>query len=92
MATHASAEKAARQAAARTKRNQAVKAECKTVVKKVKSALAANPQKNEETKKNILALLNDAQRVLMKAASKNIMKSGTASRYISRLSSAIHRA
>lgn len=91
MATHASAEKATRQALRRGARNLSVRSHCKTVVGKLRAALVAKAENKEEAKKRLDSLFNDAQRVLRKAASKKVIKIQTASRQISRLSLAIHR-
>ncbi len=87
MANHASAQKASRQANRRRARNQAGLAKVRTTVKKVRTA--AEGKKGKEV---LLPLLNEAQRILMKAASKNLIKKGNASRHISRLSALVHKA
>lgn len=92
MARHASAVKAARQSLKKRAHNINVKSECKTAVKKIRLALAKKITNKEEAKKELSALLNQCQKTLMKAASKNILKIGTVSRQVSRLSSAIHQA
>ena len=91
MATHASADKAARQAIRHEVRNRHVRSTYRTAIKKLLETLKTNPKKGEETAK-VQVLLNDVQRVLMKAASKKVIKRGTASRYISRLSIRVHKA
>ena len=88
MVRHQSAVKAARQAVKRAARNQAALAKVKTVVKKLRLAVADT----KGDKKALAPLLNDVQRTLMKAASKNLMKRETASRHISRLSIAVAKA
>ncbi len=91
MERHANALKAARQAKKRNERNRNQRAGLRTVVKKVRSTITAKG-KPEELKKTLPSLLNEAQRALMKAASKGLIKTGNASRQIARLSSAVHKA
>ncbi len=86
MARHQSAVKAARQAVRRTVRNQAGISKMKTVIKKIRAAIA-----EKGDKKTLASLLSEAQRTLMKAASKNLIKRETASRQVSRLSLAISK-
>lgn len=87
MATHASAAKAARQAEKRRARNQSGRAKVKTYVKNVRKA--ATEKKGKDV---LIPLLNEAQRVLMKAANKNLIRKGTASRQVARLSQVVNRA
>jgi small subunit ribosomal protein S20 len=89
MATHASATKAAKQAVARNQRNNQARARFRTVVKNLRTAMKSKAGKDAE--KVLQPLLNEAQKILMKAASKNLIKKKTASRYISRLSQAVHK-
>ena len=91
MERHKSALKAARQSEKRKNRNQQSRSALRTEVKKLRTALASAPKNLNEAKEKLPALLNNVQRVLGKAASKNLIKKGTASRYVSRLSSAVHR-
>ena len=91
MATHASAEKAARQAIRRQLRNVQTLSHCKTVIKKVRTQLQQKFKTPEEATKLLLPLLDNAEKTLMKAASKRILKPETAARYISRLSRAVHQ-
>ena len=91
MATHASAEKAARQATKRQNRNLQVVSRCKTSIKKLRTAIVAKYGTKDEALKALGPLLSNVQKTLMKAASKRIMKPKTASRHISRLSSAVHK-
>ncbi|MCB0404989.1 MAG: 30S ribosomal protein S20 [Bdellovibrionales bacterium] len=87
MATHKSAEKADRQSKVRAIRNQSLRAEAKTAVKRVRAQIAAG------TKGEALeGLLKSAQSTLRRAASKGVLKPETVSRYVSRLSAAAHRA
>lgn len=86
MATHKSAEKAARSSERRRVRNQGVRSQVKTVMKKVRDAAAAKKGKDV-----LVPLMNEAQSILMRSASKNVIEKGTASRYISRLSTLVHK-
>jgi small subunit ribosomal protein S20 len=85
MATHASAEKAARQAEKRRLRNNAAEAKIRTGIKTLRTAIA-------KKEKDLAKQMSEVESMLMKAVSKNLMKRGTASRYVSRLNSAIHKA
>lgn len=87
MERHASALKAARQAKKKNERNRAARASFRSLLKKVREEAAKKYPTKEEAKKVLSPLLNEAQKVLMKAASKNLIKKKTASRYVSRLSS-----
>ncbi len=91
MERHANALKAARQAKRRNERNRNQRAGLRTVVKKVRATIETKAKK-EELKKTLPSLLNDAQRQLMKAASRGLIKAGNASRQIARLSKAAHKA
>jgi small subunit ribosomal protein S20 len=79
MAHHASAKKALRQNIKNNERNKARNSDIKTFVKKVLAAVAAKD----------LSLAQDifkvAQSKIMKGAKKNLIKSNTASRKVSRL-------
>lgn len=86
MANHASATKAARQSLKRRARNQAGRAKVRTYIKNLRTA--ASEKKGKEV---LLPLLNEAQRLLMKAASKNLIRKGTASRQVARLSQLVNR-
>ncbi|MBM4303993.1 MAG: 30S ribosomal protein S20 [Deltaproteobacteria bacterium] len=90
MATHASATKAAKQAVVRNQRNNQARARFRTIVKNLRTVTKSKVGKDAE--KILQPLLNEAQKILMKAASKNLIKKKTASRYISRLSQAVHKA
>jgi len=68
-----------RQDAKRRLRNQAWKTKIKTCIKKVEETIAQN------NKDSIQAVLNEAIKVISKAASKGIIHKNTASRKISRL-------
>jgi len=91
MERHANALKAARQAKRRNERNRNQRAGLRTVVKKVRATIESKAKK-EDMKKTLPSLLNEAQRALMKASSKGLIKAGNASRQIARLSSAVHKA
>jgi len=88
MERHASALKAARQSEKRRLANQVVREECKTIVKKVRKAITEAAAKNEAAIKELPAMIGNVQRKLMKAASKNVIERGKASRLVSRLSKA----
>ncbi|MDX1949591.1 MAG: 30S ribosomal protein S20 [Rickettsiales bacterium] len=86
MATHKSAEKAARQAEKRRLRNNATESKIKTIIKSARQAISsgdANTSK-EAVKK--------AQSTLAKGVSKGLIKKNTASRITKRLASALKKA
>jgi len=89
---HKSALKAARQALKRQARNRAALSQVKTAVKNLKVALATKVNSAAEKQQTLIPLLNQAQKVLMSAAQKKIIKKETASRKIARLSQAVGRA
>lgn len=91
MANHVSAEKAARQAIRRRQENVRTSSQYRAAVKRLRTALSVKTENKDEAKKQAYSLLNEAQRQLMKAASKNVIKKQTASRQVARLSLAIHR-
>jgi ribosomal protein S20 len=91
MANHASAEKAAKQAIRKRNENLITRSKYKAAVKKLRTHLLAKPTNKEEARKQAHLLLDGVQRVLTKAASKNLIKKRTASRYVARLSTSIHR-
>jgi small subunit ribosomal protein S20 len=91
MATHASAEKAARQAVRHHDRNNTTTSQFKTSIKKLRTAMVAKYESKAAAKTALLPLLNKTQQLLMRAASKNVIKKNTASRQVSRLSAAVHR-
>ncbi len=92
MANHASAVKAARQSLKHRDHNLAVRSRFKTAVKKLRTAVTAKYDSKDVAKKSLEPLLNEVQQLLMKAASKKIIKKETASRQVSRLSTAVHKA
>ena len=84
MANIKSSQKAARQRITRTARNVARKTAMRTAVKKVRAALES---KNAKGAKDALAA---AVRAIDLAASKGVIKRGTASRSVSRLTVAVN--
>ena len=91
MAQHKSAIKAARQSVKHNARNTAARAKYRTVIKSLRTAMVSKLGTKEEARKKINPLLSEVQKVLMKAASKNLIKKRTASRQISRLNKAVDR-
>lgn len=75
-----------RQDAKRKLRNQAWRTKIKTCVKKVEETIAQN------NKDSIQAVLNEAIKIISKAASKGIIHKNTASRKISRLMKKVNAA
>ncbi|HVK61004.1 MAG TPA: 30S ribosomal protein S20 [Bdellovibrionales bacterium] len=86
MATHKSAEKRARQAVKRNKRNTDRENMVRTAEKKLRTALAANDKKSAAT------LLNDYVSKVSKAAAKGVIPAKTAARKIGRLSTRVNAA
>ena len=84
MANIKSSQKAARQRITRTARNVARKTAMRTAVKKVRAAIASKDGKAAK------AALPGAVRAIDMAASKGIIKRGTASRSVSRLTVAVN--
>ena len=84
MANIKSSQKAARQRITRTARNVAQKTAMRTAVKKVRAALASKDAKAAK------AALPSAVRAIDMAASKGVIKRGTASRSVSRLTVAVN--
>ena len=83
MAVHKSAIKRHRQSLKRRVRNQETKSRVKTLVKKVRDAIASKDQNAA------LSQLREVNRTLRKAVSKRIIQRKTASRRLSRLSRSI---
>ncbi len=81
MAHHKSAKKRIRSDARKNERNKSYMSTVRTVVKKFRQAVAADP-KSDEAKKAFI----DAQSMLHKAATKGILHRNNASRRVSRLS------
>jgi small subunit ribosomal protein S20 len=80
-----SAEKANRQRIKRTARNTAQKTAMRTAINRLRAALGQKKGKEAKT------LLPGAIRAIDRAASKGVIKRGTASRSISRLTVAVSR-
>jgi small subunit ribosomal protein S20 len=85
MANHPSAEKRNRQNAKRAERNRVTHGTARTAVKKARAALATGAETAAE-------LINGAEKALARAASKGSVHKKTASRTVSRLRSALHKA
>ena len=92
MVRHASAVKAARQALKHQARNAAEKSKLRTSIKNLKKAVVQKFSSKDDAAKALTGLLNDTQRVLMKAANRGVIKARTASRYVSRLSTKVNQA
>lgn len=86
MATHASAEKAARQSAKRAEKNRKIRSQFRTIIKKARATLATKHASKDAAVKALQPIVNEVQSVLMRAANKGIIKKATASRKIARLS------
>jgi small subunit ribosomal protein S20 len=78
-----SAEKANRQRIRRTARNTAQTTAMRTAIKKLRAAIGG------KNVKNLGPLLDSAVRAIDRAASKGVIKKGTASRHVSRLTVAV---
>jgi small subunit ribosomal protein S20 len=85
MANHKSSEKRIRQTVTRTAVNRARESRIKTFLKKVEVAIVAG---NQAAAKQAL---KEAQPELMRGVSKGVVKLGTASRKLSRLSARIKK-
>jgi small subunit ribosomal protein S20 len=83
VANHASAEKRNRQNIKRAARNRAVRSHVRSVVKKVRLAIASGNKAEAAT------LLTAAISKIDQAVSKGVYKHETGSRYVSRLSSQV---
>ena len=83
MANHKSAEKRHRQTLRRTAVNRVRESRIRSFLKKVEAAIAAGDKKAANS------ALKEAQPHLMKGVSKGVLKLGTASRKMSRLSARI---
>jgi small subunit ribosomal protein S20 len=84
VANHPSAEKRNRQRIKRTDRNRAAKSAVRTLVKRVRTALAAKDKAAATT------ALKNAVKALDKAATKGVVHEKAASRTVSRLSAQVH--
>ena len=78
MATHKSAEKRNRQTQKKNARNTGIRSEMRTAVKAAKAAIASGAKDKDAQVKTAVA-------EIYRAASKNVLTAGTASRYVSRL-------
>ena len=87
MANIKSSEKANRQRITRTARNVAQTTAMRTAIKKLRAALGG-----KGAAKNLAPLLKSAVQAIDKAASKGVIKKGTASRSVSRLTVAVSSA
>lgn len=83
MANIKSSEKANRQRITRTARNASQTTAMRTAIKKLRTAMGS------KANKDLAPLLKDAVRAIDKAASKGVIKKGTASRSVSRLTVAV---
>jgi small subunit ribosomal protein S20 len=83
MANIKSSEKANRQRIRRTARNIAHKTAMRTAIKRLRAAIGG------KNAKDVKALLASAVRAIDQAASKGVIKKGTASRSVSRLTVAV---
>lgn len=83
MANHKSAEKRIRQTATRTEVNRARVSRIRTFVKKVEAAIETGKKSEAQQ------AFKEAQPELMRGVSKGVLKMGTASRKLSRLSARI---
>lgn len=86
MAQHRSAEKRARQALKRRDRNRAVRSRVRGSTRAVRAALERGDVAAARTE------LRAAEKLIRSAASKGVVKKTTASRTVSRLAKAVHRA
>ena len=86
MAQHRSAEKRARQAEKRRERNRAVRSRVRGSARAVRTALEGGDLATAQKQ------LHEAEKIIRRAASKGIVKKTTASRTVSRLAKAVHRA
>jgi small subunit ribosomal protein S20 len=85
VANHASAEKRNRQRIKRTLRNRSIKSSVRTLVKRVRDAVAGKDKAAAAT------ALKSAIVALDRAASKGVFHPKAASRTVSRLSAAVHK-
>ena len=86
MANHKSAIKRHQQSIRRHQRNQALQSRVKTLVKKVRAAIDTRDQETVAEK------IREVNGLLDKAVVKGVIKRNTASRKLSRLARAAHRA
>ena len=83
MANIKSSEKANRQRVRRTARNIAHKTKMRSAIKRLRAVIGQKKAKDAQT------LLTSAVRAIDQAASKGVIKRGTASRFVSRLTVAV---
>ena len=81
MANHKSAKKRMRQSENRRIRNRSVRSRMRNSIKRAREALASGADNKAELVKHALSEIS-------RAASKNVLKKGTASRYMARLTRA----
>jgi small subunit ribosomal protein S20 len=84
-----SSEKANRQRITRTARNVAQTTAMRTAIKKLRTAMGGQAGQAGKPAKNLAPLLKSAVQAIDKAASKGVIKKGTASRSVSRLTIAV---
>ena len=85
MANHASADKAARQAVTRNIRNTQTKKAFRLEIKKLRGMFTKKVDSKESAKSELMNQFNTVQKILKRAANKNVIKLNNASRKISRL-------
>jgi small subunit ribosomal protein S20 len=85
LANHASAEKRNRQRIVRTARNRAITSSVRTIVKRLRAAIAAKDKAAAQK------ALKEAMAALDRASSKGVFHPKAASRTVARLSTAVHR-
>ena len=81
MANHKSAKKRMRQSENRRIRNRSVRSRMRSSIKRAREAIASGAGNKAELVKQAISEIN-------RAASKNVLKKGTASRYMARLTRA----
>lgn len=85
MAVHPSVIKRHRQSLKRRARNQEIKSEIRTLIKRARRAVAAQDRDSASVQ------LKEVSKVLGKAVSKGVIKPNTASRWLSRLARSASR-
>jgi small subunit ribosomal protein S20 len=85
MATHKSAEKAARQTLVRTARNRSRVSKIRTFIKKLETLIS------EGNKAKAVELFKTVQSEIMRGVTKTVIKKNTAARKVSRLSTKIKK-
>lgn len=85
MAVHPSVIKRHRQSLRRRIRNQQVKSRIRTIMKRIKQSVEGKDRQSASTQ------LKEFNKALGKAVNKGILKSNTASRWLSRLSRSVSR-